>query len=307
MPSQYAAAIPPPEASTCAASTTCGCQRPLPQRPRPGRRQQPGRPCRRAPARSNAPSTASASGPATARSKKSSWRCSTRAAFFDVSTGINTSRLYPTSRLVSHVTGMQVQRNKAIVGQNAFAHEAGIHQDGMLKDASTYEIMRPEDVGLSRSRAGAGQAQRPARPARARPRAGLPPRRAELQPRVRGVQGAGRQEEGDLRRRHRGAGAERRRLRRPAPGPSSSSPPRRSSGGTARGAGVPGAQDGRSVERSASGDGPVDAVFKTIEPRPASRWCCATSRCTRLRGRGRPGRGAGVRGVQSAAAIGARA
>src|SRR5205814_6811940 len=59
--------------------------------------------------------------------------------------------LYPLSRKVSHVTGLQVQRNKAIVGQNAFAHEAGIHQDGMLKHAATYEIMRPEDVGISRT------------------------------------------------------------------------------------------------------------------------------------------------------------
>ncbi len=83
-------------------------------------------------------------------------------------TGINTQRLCPTSRLVSHVTGIQVQRNKAIVGQNAFAHEAGIHQDGMLKDRTTYEIMNPEDVGLAAHRAGPGQAQRPACPAPAR-------------------------------------------------------------------------------------------------------------------------------------------
>jgi 2-isopropylmalate synthase len=72
----------------------------------------------------------------------------TRADFFKLATGINTRKLYHTSRLVSHVTGIQVQRNKAIVGQNAFAHEAGIHQDGMLKERSTYEIMNPEDVGL---------------------------------------------------------------------------------------------------------------------------------------------------------------
>jgi 2-isopropylmalate synthase len=72
----------------------------------------------------------------------------TRADYFGLSTGINTRKLYPTSRLVSHVTGIQVQRNKAVVGQNAFAHEAGIHQDGMLKDRSTYEIMDPQDVGL---------------------------------------------------------------------------------------------------------------------------------------------------------------
>ena len=55
------------------------------------------------------------------------------------------------SRLVSAITGFQVQPNKAIVGMNAFAHESGIHQDGVLKNAETYEIMRPEDVGLIRS------------------------------------------------------------------------------------------------------------------------------------------------------------
>src|SRR5437660_3161252 len=75
----------------------------------------------------------------------------TRQDFYHLDTGINTKLLYPTSRKLSHVTGMQVQRNKAIVGKNAFAHEAGIHQDGMLKERSTYEIMRPEDVGLSRT------------------------------------------------------------------------------------------------------------------------------------------------------------
>jgi 2-isopropylmalate synthase len=75
----------------------------------------------------------------------------TRADYFGLQTSINSRRLCPTSRLVSHVTGIAVQRNKAIVGQNAFAHEAGIHQDGMLKDRSTYEIMKPEDVGLSKT------------------------------------------------------------------------------------------------------------------------------------------------------------
>jgi 2-isopropylmalate synthase len=72
----------------------------------------------------------------------------TRGDFFGVTTSIQTKRLFPTSRLVSHVTGIQVQRNKAIVGQNAFAHEAGIHQDGVLKERTTYEIMNPQDVGL---------------------------------------------------------------------------------------------------------------------------------------------------------------
>ncbi len=75
----------------------------------------------------------------------------TRSDYFQLETPIQTKRLLPVSRLVSRVTGLQVQRNKAIVGQNAFAHEAGIHQDGMLKHSQTYEIMRPEDIGLSRT------------------------------------------------------------------------------------------------------------------------------------------------------------
>jgi 2-isopropylmalate synthase len=75
----------------------------------------------------------------------------TRQDYFGVTTNINTKKLYPTSRLVSHVTGIQVQRNKAIVGQNAFAHEAGIHQDGMLKERTTYEIMNPEDIGVTQT------------------------------------------------------------------------------------------------------------------------------------------------------------
>ena len=75
----------------------------------------------------------------------------TRAEYFGVTTGVDTTKLYPTSRVVSSITGMHVPRNKAAVGENAFAHEAGIHQHGMLKHATTYEIMRPEDVGLSKS------------------------------------------------------------------------------------------------------------------------------------------------------------
>ena len=75
----------------------------------------------------------------------------TRETFFNAATHINSQRLYPVSRLVSSITGMPIPRNKAVVGENAFAHESGIHQHGMLKHASTYEIMRPQDVGLSRS------------------------------------------------------------------------------------------------------------------------------------------------------------
>ncbi|MFK8030687.1 MAG: 2-isopropylmalate synthase [Gammaproteobacteria bacterium] len=75
----------------------------------------------------------------------------TRPDIYPLETGIDSTRLYPTSRLVSKTTGMHVPRNKAIVGENAFAHEAGIHQHGMLQNAQTYEIMKPQDVGISRS------------------------------------------------------------------------------------------------------------------------------------------------------------
>ena len=71
----------------------------------------------------------------------------TRRDYYGVDTNIVSQKLFPTSNLVQTITGMKIQRNKAIVGQNAFAHEAGIHQHGMLQHRSTYEIMRPEDVG----------------------------------------------------------------------------------------------------------------------------------------------------------------
>ncbi|UCB57102.1 MAG: 2-isopropylmalate synthase, partial [Candidatus Omnitrophota bacterium] len=75
----------------------------------------------------------------------------TRSDFLSKTTNIKTEELYKTSRLVSKLTGIIVQPNKAIVGQNAFRHEAGIHQDGILKKRATYEIMRPEDIGLDTS------------------------------------------------------------------------------------------------------------------------------------------------------------
>lgn len=71
----------------------------------------------------------------------------TRKDFYGLGTGIDIGEIYKTSKLVSSITGMTVQANKAIVGANAFAHEAGIHQDGVIKDKLTYEIMKPEDVG----------------------------------------------------------------------------------------------------------------------------------------------------------------
>ena len=78
-------------------------------------------------------------------------------------TAIQSTRLFETSQLLARLANEPVQANKAIVGRNAFAHEAGIHQDGVLKDARTYEIMRPQDVGQARRAAGARPAFRPAR------------------------------------------------------------------------------------------------------------------------------------------------
>ncbi len=75
----------------------------------------------------------------------------TRPQFFNVTTGVDTTQIYPASRMVSNYTGIAVQPNKAIVGANAFAHEAGIHQDGVLKHSLTYEIMGPETIGLTAS------------------------------------------------------------------------------------------------------------------------------------------------------------
>ena len=76
----------------------------------------------------------------------------TRKDFFDCKTEINTKEIYKASRLVSNLTGMLVQPNKAIVGANAFAHEAGIHQHGVLRARETYEIMKPQDIGLTESK-----------------------------------------------------------------------------------------------------------------------------------------------------------
>ena len=68
--------------------------------------------------------------------------------YLDIETNINTTKIYPLSRMVSSLMNMPVQPNKAVVGRNAFAHSSGIHQDGILKDNSTYEIMSPKDVGI---------------------------------------------------------------------------------------------------------------------------------------------------------------
>jgi len=75
----------------------------------------------------------------------------TRPDYFKATTRIDATKIYPTSRMVSNLTGLAVQRNKAIVGENAFAHESGIHQDGVLKFRETYEIMDPTHVGIPKN------------------------------------------------------------------------------------------------------------------------------------------------------------
>ena len=75
----------------------------------------------------------------------------TRKDFYRARTNIKTKEIIRTSRLLTRITGIQVQPNKAIVGANAFAHESGIHQDGLLKEKLTYEIMKPEDIGLKQT------------------------------------------------------------------------------------------------------------------------------------------------------------
>jgi 2-isopropylmalate synthase len=75
----------------------------------------------------------------------------TRHDFYNAHTRIDATKIYPASRMVSTLTGLVVHRNKAIVGENAFAHESGIHQDGMLKHRETYEIMDPASVGIPKS------------------------------------------------------------------------------------------------------------------------------------------------------------
>ena len=75
----------------------------------------------------------------------------TRKDFYDAETGVNTKQIYRSSKLLSNITGVPIPPSKAIVGANAFAHSSGIHQDGVLKDRQTYEIIDPQDIGLNES------------------------------------------------------------------------------------------------------------------------------------------------------------
>ena len=129
----------------------------------------------------------------------------TRQDFFGgtITTNIKTQEIYRTSQLVSQLTGFVIQPNKAIVGKNAFAHESGIHVDGILKDRETYEIMTPEIIGLSGSTMVLGRhSGRHGFIDRCR-QLGYNLSDTEIQTRVRKVSCDRRQEEGDLRRGHR--------------------------------------------------------------------------------------------------------
>ncbi len=129
-----------------------------------------------------------------------------RKDYFGVETGIKTEEIYRTSRLLSRITGIKVQPNKAVVGGNAFAHESGIHQDGMIKERTTYEIMRPEDVGWTGESMVMGKHSGRAAPGQAAGGAGIYARQGGDRAGLRAVQGAVRQEKGHLRRgpdRHR--------------------------------------------------------------------------------------------------------
>ena len=152
-------------------------QRALPQRSGPGRRQQPGRRReRRRPDRVHDQRHRRAGRQLLAGRSRDGPAHAQRLLPLPTPT-FNTQRLVPTSRLVSAITGMQVQRNKAIVGRNAFAHEAGIHQDGMLKERTHLRDHAARGRRLHQDRPGAGQAQRPRRPGRSRQALGLPPDR----------------------------------------------------------------------------------------------------------------------------------
>ncbi len=124
----------------------------------------------------------------------------TRADYFGVHTGVEARELHRTSRLVADMLGMKVPPNKAVVGANAFSHSSGIHVDGFLKERETYEIMRPEDVGMTESRVVLTARTGPPRAARppARSWATRSPRGAE--PGLPALPDGGGQEAGGLRR-----------------------------------------------------------------------------------------------------------
>ena len=130
----------------------------------------------------------------------------TRQDLMEVRTGIDTRQIYPASRLLSQIIGQPVPPNKPIVGDNAFAHEAGIHQDGVLKYKLTYEIMKPEDIGIPSNKLVLGKHSGRHAFVNRLEELGVDPAVDRRQQGLRRVQGAVRQEENRLRRRYPGPG-----------------------------------------------------------------------------------------------------
>src|SRR5437867_41103 len=188
----------------------------------------------------------------------------TRTDYFGLETGVRTEEIFKTSRLLSHITGVHVQPNKAVVGENACAHVAGIHQDGVLKEKLTYEIMRPEDIGRPSNKLVLGKhSGRAAPPARLQELgfllAGGGPDRA-----VKGFQGLRAPEEEVLQQGPVASGTER--------GTQAVAPLYEldylhviSGTGVVPSATVRLKKEGQTFQDSGVGDGPVDAVLAAID------------------------------------------
>ena len=122
--------------------------RPLPRRPRPRRRQRPHRASTKGAERVDTCFNGLGERAGNAATEDVVMAIRTRRSDLDLDVKVDTTKIIPTSRLIARLSGMQPQWTKSVVGANAFAHGGGIHQDGVLKDTRTYEIMRPEDIGL---------------------------------------------------------------------------------------------------------------------------------------------------------------
>ena len=234
----------------------------------------------------------------------------TRAAFFNSTTGVNTSRLYPTSRLVSSITGMPIPRNKAVVGENAFAHEAGIHQHGMLQEPLDLRDHAARGRRPAAQQPGARQAQRPARVPRARQGSSASSSRSWSSTAC-----SRSSRRSPIARRSCSTATSRRSCC--APAGSAHGPVDARARWTSR---RTAARRRRRTVRLKHADGRVrrapapPATARSMRPtrrswrRPASRSRCASSRCTRSPiGEDAQGEAHPVRGVQSAAATAARA
>ena len=205
----------------------------------------------------------------------------TREADIGFATGVNTREIARTSRLVSRLTGYPVQPNKAIVGRNAFAHESGIHQDGVLKERSTYEIMDATTVGLDDANSivlGKHSGRHALQSALEE--LGFTGRRPGAEHGVQALQGDRGQEEAGHRDGPRGAGH--RRAPRGCRSytlewfdveASSRRPPHATVAIRT--------PDGEVVQGNFTGDGPVDAIFRAINAATGARRGCASSASTR--------------------------